>query len=723
MNEIQNMSNLQKMQLAFNRIQTSSCTDTLRDMVHILSTQNVFGDFCCILDTILMCRRAAIPAKIVVFLKRIFEDLSETPGGSQFILGIFGYLTRLTESRITKARKNSLLVLKLIIDIPRTKVVITPDFLSKICERLFDREKSVRKEALKVLANHQDVQLNPRIRIINLFKDITRHDPSHEVRSLALHVTSVGPETYNCIIERCVDINEGIRRLFYTQHLPRLNLRELSWDRRIFLMEKALLERGLDARQHFVQAVLSTYSFPSEALEFTRAFYDRASLRHLEAVLRGIFDEVGCEPSFGYLTESLTEENTFLARVSLSYIEEASGRDSLNLPELGVFVEIVYEACLSIIGTDEERQAMVGMIKNLFVILRFYDFFSNDARKFILSMVYKLLVKHTVEEVVAEAMQLLGLACEADLDMFLGSVISKTAGTSQSLTLTVCSQIMKHIKPFGELHQAIINEMVLPNMEDSEVRAEILEIGFYYLLESHNDAIEACLRAGLREDPRILSMCIDLAITRADSLMLNEVVGHLESELINKNEGALIPASKLVLSSMVLEAGFRTQFIAGALRAYYETTNDHLQQYLTVMFYELFTNDSSPLIAVFCSVLESLSGSHRVFIDQALYWISNSSHPNGSQELFYGICMHLLNGYENTVNKKMLLGVLEKIEILPCWGLRMVKKILFCCSLLMKKLGSRHSLGEVIGRLMAIDDGEPISQEDLGDVKRDLHVN
>jgi condensin complex subunit 3 len=724
MDRVQDTSNLQRMQLAFNRVQTGSYTDVLKDMVHALSTRNVFEEFCCVLNTILTCKRAVIPAKIVIFLKRIFEDLSETPGGSQFILGVFVYLTRLTESRLTKVRKNSLLILKLVIDIPKTKVVITPEFLSKVCERLFDKEKSVRKEALRVLANHQDVQLNSKIKVINLFKDIVRHDPNHEVRGLALHVIAVETSTYNCIIERCMDISDGIRKLFFMEQLPRINLKVLSCDRRIFLMEKAMLEREFDARKCFVEAVLSTYSIPGDIQELVNAFYDRTSLGHLEAVLHEVFIREGCEMTFAYLTGTPTEENTFLARVALSYIEESSGRDSLNLPELEIFVEAVYEACLSAMQADgdEERQGRIAMIKNLFVILRFYDFFSDDARKFILSTVYKLLVKSPVEEVVEESVQLLKLVCESDLNALLGGIISKTAGTDQGLTLTVCKQIMKHIRPFGELHQAIINEIVLPNMESSEMKAGLLEIGFYYLLESCSDTVAAWLRTSMREDPRILGMCVDLAISKADAPMLEEIVEYLEAEMLNRNEEVIVPASKLVLCNTALKAGFKTGFIDCALRIYYGTANNHLQQYLTVMFYELFSSDSAPLIAVFCSVLEELSNAHRIFIDQALYWIANSVRPNGSQELFYNICIYLFNNYENTANKKLLLGVLDKIEVLGCWDLRTLKKILFCCSLLTRKAGGRHGLGEVIGRLMAVDDGEPISQEDLGDVKRDLNT-
>lgn len=707
---------LDRMQTIFNKVQSCDAktySELLRAAVHALSSGDALQDFCGILNTVLVCRRPSIPSKIAGFLGRVFEDVSETPGGAAFVLGVFSYLTRLTESRVAKARKNALFVLKLVIDIPQTKVVVTDGFLSKVCERLFDREKSVRREALRVLAGHQEVQLNPKIRVLNLFKDITRHDPNHEVRSFALHVISIEPSTYNCLIERCVDSNEGIRRLFYTRCLPRIDLRSLPLDRRVFLMEKAVLEREFDAKNLLLDALFSTFCLPDEIQMLCALFYDRTSLKCLETVLNAVFEKTGCELHVGDILADPSEENTFLAMVELGHVEEMQGRDSLGLPNLEDFVAAMYQSCQLVL--EERSAARIEAMKNLFRIARFYDFFNEKARKHILGMVYKLLAKNSVEEVVEEAVQMSGLVCDRDIGEFVGSVISKNMSSSQRMCLMVCRQAMKHIRPFSDLHEAIVNEIVLPNLDEEDVRAEALEIGFYYVLERENETISNALFCSI-QDPRVFHMCTDLVVASGNCTLLRRLAAHVENLLDAGSEDVVIPGSKAVLSQLPLPAGLRERLVEFALERYYSTADDHLKQYCTVFFYEMFTEDSTPLLETFCRILERLPHSQRTFIDQALYWIENSRLSNGSQRLFYNTCLHLAAGAE----KRHFAGVLERIEPMGCWDQVLTKKILFCCSLLTRK---GLAMGEVVGRLMEIDDGEPIDQKALCDVKNDLNMN
>lgn len=718
--------NLGRMQAIFNDMQNSDArvySEFIREMTQILLGGDILEDFCNVLNTVLVCKRVSIPQKISNFLRRMFEDLSEVPAGLQVVLSLLSYLLGLTESKITKVRKNSLFILKLIIDIPRTKVAITDAFLAKICERLFDREKSIRREALKVLSNYQDVQLNQKIKILNLFKDITRHDPSHEVRSLALHVISVEPSTYNCVIERCADVNASIRKLFYTRCLPSIDLLGLSLGRRVFLLEKSILEREFDGKGYFLDALFSTFKLPEDLKVLNASLYDRGSLKYLEIVLREVFERMGCESSFEYLLTDPSQENTFLARVELAYIEETIGRDNLNLPELEAFVTVMYQSCSSILELEgSERRDQIETMKNLFRIARFYDFFNETARKYILSTIYKLLAKNSVEEVVEEAIQMSALVCDKDIDGFVGSVINKNMSSSQKVCLMVCKQVMKHIRPIGELHEAVINEIVIPNI-GKEMSTEALGIGFYYILDRQNEMIKQALVDNMRNDVGILHMCVDLAISFCESDLLASLLDCIREMLSIKNEDVIIPASKLVLSRLYVPEDLENQFIEFAFQRYYNTEDDHLKQYCTVLFYELFISDSTPLIKAFCNVLGELTHSHRIFIDQSMYWICNSAHPNGSQELFYEICICLSNSGGRDQNRRLLFGVLEKIEIISCWDAALTKKILFCCSSITKRIGSKFNLGEMIGRLMEIDDGEPISQKDLHDVKRDLGVN
>ncbi|ADM11990.1 chromosome condensation condensin complex subunit G [Encephalitozoon intestinalis ATCC 50506] len=717
--------NLERMQLIFNEIQqcdTKRYSETLKEMVEMLTTQELFEEFCKVINIILVCKRTSIPSRISNFLRRTFEDVSDVPKGAEFVLQVFCYLSKLAESKIAKVRKNSLSLLRLLTETVGPEA-IGNGFLERISERLFDKEKGVRKEALKVLSSYQGMELNPKVRIVNLFKDIVRHDPSDEVRALALSLISIDQSTYGCITERCMDANESIRKMFYENCLLEIDLKGLSQDRRILLMEKAILEREFDAKGLLIDAILAAYKLPSELKAMNESFYSRSSQRYLETLLRGIFERVGCEKEFGYLLSEPSEENTFLSRVELLYIEEFFGRDDLQLPDLESFVTVMYQSCLSVVESRDalEREVRVEAMKNLFKIARFYDFFNETSRKYILSAVYKLLGKNSVEEVVEEAMQIASLVCDDDLNSFIGSIIKKNAKASPRVCLMVCKQVMKHIHPFGQLHEAIIEEIVLPNLGLQETVAEILEVGFYYVLNKTHHAITQSLIHNIEADNKVLKMCVDLALSPNGEELLSHVLRYIEKKLEDgESEDIIIPGSKIVLSKTKAPKELREKFIAFALERYYHTQDDHLKQYCSILFFELFSEDSSLLTSVFCGLLEALGSSCKVFIDQSLYWIGNSRYPNGSQLLFYNICVYLAGGYGKDQTKKTLLKVLERIEVLRCWDPRITKKILFCCPLMAKKLGGRFNVSEVTGRLREIDDGVPISPEDLCDVRKDL---
>ncbi|AFN83476.1 chromosome condensation condensin complex subunit G [Encephalitozoon romaleae SJ-2008] len=716
---------LERMQLMFNEIQlcdTKKYSESLKEVIEMLIGQDLFEEFCRILNVVLTCRKPNIPSRISNFLRRIFEDLVDMPKGAEFVFKVLFYLVKLTESKVVKIRKNSLCILKLAMDVVQPES-IDEGVLGKISERLFDKEKSVRKEALRLLSGYQEMGLNRNVKVVNLFKDIVRYDPNDEVRTLALSLISVNQSTYGCIVERCMDINGAIRKMFYEHCLPGIDLKNLSQDKRILLMEKAVLEREFDAKGLLVDSIVSAYRLPSELRPMCASFYSRSSQKYLETLLKGIFERVGYEKEFEYLLSNPSEENTFLSRIELSYIEELFGRDDLGLPSLESFVSVMYQSCLSVVESLDapERGAQVEIMKNLFRIARFYDFFNETSRKYILSTVYKLLAKNSVEEVVEEAMQMASLVCDDDLNNFIGSIIKKNAKASPRVCLMVCKQVMKHIRPLGRLHEAIVEEIVLPNLGLQETAAEILEVGFHYILTKPHHAITQSLIQNIEIDSKVFEMCVDLALCSDDPELLSHVLRYLEKELeCRESEGIIIPGSKIVLSQLEIPKSLRDRLIGFALERYYYTQDDHLKQYCSILFFELFSEDSTPLISVFCEVLETLVCSQKIFIDQSLYWIGNSKYPNGSQLLFYKICVYLAGGYGTDQTKKALLKVLERIEVLRCWDPDITKKILFCCTLMAKKLGGKFNTSEVMGRIMEIDDGVPISKKDLCDVKKDL---
>jgi hypothetical protein len=63
---------------------------------------------------------------------------------------------------------------------------------------------------------------------------------------------------------------------------------------------------------------------------------------------------------------------------------------------------------------------------------------------------------------------------------------------------------------------------------------------------------------------------------------------------------------------------------------------------------------------------------------------------------------------------------LNKIQIDERWTCSTTKKIIFCCSQLLKKKENTKLMSDIVNKLISIDDGEPISPEDLLAVKIDL---
>jgi len=720
------------MQLIFNEIQgcdSKRYSESLNEVVGMLSSHELLDEFCRILNTILVCRKPSIPLRILNFLRRTFEDLSEDPSSQGFVVEVFSYLLQALESRMQKVRRNSLPIISLLLDVLHPSTV-DRGVIQKLCERLFDKDKSVRKETVRVLSGFQASELNRNVKVVNLFKDILRYDPNNDVRMFTLSVISVEKSTYNCVVERCMDTDESIRKMFYSLCLPKIDLKELPVDRRVFLMERAVAERDFDAKGKLVDAILAAYRVPEQLEMLVDDFYDRSALGHLETLLRCVFDRVGCSRDPGYVISRPTEKNTFLCLTELLYAEEKVGRDELCLPEIDEFVSVMYESCMSVMEctNEESRREMVNRMRNLFRIAKMYDLFSDASRRCIQGIVYKLLAKscaeEIVEEVVEEAMQITSVVCDTDLNTFIGSVVKKSMHVSPGICLMVCKQAIRHIRPFSSLHNAIVDEIVVPNVKNGGMLVEVLEIGFFYVLERENALIVQGLIDGMRDSHRVWCMCVDLAICTRNQTVVASVEEYAREILAGfDDEQMIIPVSKLILSGCVPSKELKVMFLRFALAKYYCTDDDHLKQYCSVMFFEMFHEDSGILIEVFCDILGAIDEcSHRVFVSQSLYWIGNSKCMNGSQQLFYKICIQLANEHGDERYKKLLLGVLDSIDVLACWDSCVTKKIMFCCSIIAKRLGSRLSIGDSLARLMEIDDGEPIAKDDLENAKIDLGI-
>lgn len=120
-------------------------------------------------------------------------------------------------------------------------------FRVKMTERLFDKEASVRVHAIHAMSRLQGLTLGEEggLEVIDIFLDLLTHDPSVEVRRVALNQIDVTPKSLPSILERRHDLDHGIRRMFYAEKMKEIDLKMLTIQQR-----DELLQAGLSDRYH-----------------------------------------------------------------------------------------------------------------------------------------------------------------------------------------------------------------------------------------------------------------------------------------------------------------------------------------------------------------------------------------------------------------------------------------------------------------------------------------
>jgi hypothetical protein len=676
-------------------------------MMILSGSEEVYDGFKKILDVLLLSSRKDFSSKILLFMKRLIEDLSVESPGREFLGNMFSHLLSSIDSKSRKVRKASIFLIRMVLE---SENFMSKDVLTKISERLFDRDKEVRKEAIRILSDSQNQDLGPKMKVVHVFKDLIRFDPSPEVRREVLKVIQINEITRNCIIERCIDSDLAARKVFYLSIFDKLKLSEINKDRRIFLMEKAYLEREFDVEGLFVDKIFDEYDPKENLNQVVKMFYNGKNTKTLEQFLFSIFDRI--EYECGDLPE--LEVSSFILRTYLSFKDQRFGRDSLNLPDLSLFVSHIYTMCSDSIGVSSDQlDERMPIIKNLFATLRFYDFFTEESRKFIMSAIYKLLTKIGSETIIEECVILSKIACEDEFATFMGSIISKTMKNNMMEScMMICKYIMKYMSETpGEIHSAIINEVVLDNM-DSDLKRHGLEILFFYCLtEMKDDYLKIIIESGNIE------MCTDLYVNTGYTMIRDPLCRLLDDKIVDESEEIIFPISKLLLFEDRAE---NDKYLKYILTRYYVTEDDHVKQYCFVFFHEYFYKSSESLLRVFCEVLSSLESFKAVFIDQSLYWIANSTRKMGSQILFYNVCIYIIKRYDS-IPINIFLNVLDRIEVMCLWDSNLTKKIIYCCGMIIKKIDGRSNvINGIIGRLMGIDDNEPIDKDSIQEVRNDL---
>ncbi|KAF9764686.1 Condensin complex subunit 3 [Nosema granulosis] len=710
--EVETLTN--SLQSVFNDIQhcdSKTYSHHLTEIILKIKESNISEDFTPIVYSTVMCRRPQMPSKLILFYKRIFEEVQESESGRNFIMDIYHEVISLVDSKIVRVRRNALILLKLLTSTNGLTEIVENSLLEKIAEKLFDKEKSVRKEALLFLTGFQDKLVHGNTPVMNLFKNLCRFDPSNEVRKVAFQNLKVTSQTYKCIIERCIDVNLSIRTVFFKKYLNKISVRELDYDMKIFLLKRTYSERDFSAVEYLIEVVSEQYDLPTEFINVIEDFYCEKYEKIFKKFINRLFDLNEFKYSFSDVQNNQTVSSFLLFYYYLTYIEENKGKDDLELPNLSEFAEFLYSK-----AKEAEDGSNIDVVRMLYKIARMYDVFDDVSRKIISNTVYKLLKKGVNEDVVMETVGLL-YSIDSDLgDKLFGSLIYKNLESNIDLAMLIAKNLMKNSTKIDAIQSAIISEIVMQNIQHTSSPF----IVFYYLALEFNQELLDVLIETRETNLQYLPMLIDLSIVYKSDELINLAISEIKLGLESENEDVIIPTSKLVLSELLKDKSIINKYISHTLRAYYSSASDKTQQYLDIFFHKYFTSEPESLISVFFFVYESLEANLRIFVDQTLYWVESSHQREALQLLYYNICLNMYIYYENIKNIKSYINILNKIQMDERWTPIVTKKILFCCTQLLKKEGNKKYMSEVINKIMMLDDGEPIEPEHLLEVKTDL---
>lgn len=679
---------MESLETIFNEIQgcnSRQLSERLSDALKIIPTSSTFLG---VVDTLLLCQRS-IPPRILYFVRRIFEELGQA--SPSILQSILEYVSDKLSCRSTKVRRNSLRLAGIIVALDVG--LMTDELIQKISERLFDKEQGVRKEALRICLGFQSLALGRDLRVQATLKDVIRYDQSHEVRRLGLLGLDICPSTINCVLERCVDTNSTIRRTFWTSCFPKIDMRCVSRQQRIFLMKKAFTEREFDAREIFVQRLREM-----DADDVVEHFYceEPEYTKCIEMYLEGS----AMEPRM----ERLTPGYLHFMLVYYRYRENADGRDSLKLAPLEEHLQTLYLKCgdLETMARDEgdSMHAQTKVVKYLFRMLDFYDIFTDESKKRIMSIIDGLIVRSSVSEIVEESVILAKRVCGAKMVNFLGSIVKRTRG--QPICYVLCEHVLKHV-PFGEIHDAILSEIATMDMGQS------LGIFYWYIVGKHSSEVEG-LYTSFLPNKRVVEGTTDLILMGLADV--SRIKDYLLTQISRFNESVVVPATKLLLAGKIEDS----ELVKHLLLMFYTSETDHIRQYLALFFYEFFRKDSIKLAEVYCDVLEVISSNQRTFVAQSLFWTSGSRLCNGTQHLFFHVALYILNNYECLQNRRYLFETLERIPAVSGWDCMLTKKIITLLGLVLKKR-PRENVSLLLSRLMEADDGAPLPTKEYGDLR------
>lgn len=618
----------------------------------------VFRCFCESINVLLAHRKTEIPRSVFAFVSELLKKLRLSKRGSNFTHNFIKYLLRGLDSKLRHVRINSLLLIRSSIE---SLEAVSPKLWSvmktKIGEKLFDKEASVRVQAVHIVEKYQDMLVDEGISFARLLKDLLRYDPSAEVRKLALGAINISEHTVSSVISRAVDANEGVRMFFVSNRLLSIDWAMLSQRERAFLVNSLEAERNEEIRRRFVERfeVLFEETFQGQYEVLVSACFvesdANASLKRLLRLLMKSYEyTVAFDEAF---LSRATPALVFLMNTALAHVEEERGRDAIVLPDLEIILKCLIDSSLSM----TEEQAFAGSTpESLFGIVEYYDVFQHAERLVVFKFILYILThpQDLRSEVTDSVVRLL---CKInhgtdDYVKILGKVISHSlvpqlpADPRRPQELDVLTKpmdiIVKVLTYFpgicdSAIFHRMLDDLVLPSVESPDVplKSRALEALFLIAVSSGTFSLyqDTFMREASSSSLEIQALAANIlcdACILTKKGLLGES-GALEWILAHLGERLGVPGiergiCKLLLADVPGEKEKEDLVVALLSRFYGGGQSDHEAQFLHVFFYEYFRSRHWILISVYSRAVREMVH-WKVFNDQVVFWYEKNKAP------------------------------------------------------------------------------------------------
>ncbi|KAM0678785.1 chromosome condensation complex Condensin [Binucleata daphniae] len=604
--------------------------------------------------------------KFLYFFDKLLEEYNSTECEVEGMLSnISNHLQNTIDSKNKNVRKNTLTLLILLFK----NIEPEDEFIVYLCERLFDKKKEIVKKAVCLLSKYQNVKINKKDYVYSVYKDLLKHDPNGDVRRLVLKYIQINEKTISSVIEKIIDRDSSVRNVFYNIVLQKIKIKELKKENFEFMLEKCMKERELNYKDIFVDKVIIEYNFIDNFFDFIDTYNVEKEFLCI------VFDKINVK--FDKLPTNANQAKVY--NIYLEYIEERDGRDFLKLFDLDMYLEHINKSVGDYL-----------LVCELLRILKYYDFVTQSEKKTLNEFTYNLLLMNICDEINDAVFALIKKYLQYEFDHKIDHFLL---------------YIFKY-NLYNNNFDFFYNKIKETEDEYS------LQCLFYICKNNHNFEI-----------PKQILECKDLKIltdlfisyklcnNEKESVIRNKIDILVYKGIKNNDTGILLPIMKLLISGYVQE----NELLIYVLQNYYTDLDDHLYQYTTLFLNEYIITDANNVLDVFIDMFMKLD-KKKIFVNQMLYWIGNSTTVNGLQKLCYKICLYLLNTEVTKKNAFELVNVLNNIECTNKWELNMTKKMLYCAGQIIKKIDSKTLLNNFIVRLMMVDDGTPLDKDAIQEI-------